>query len=523
VAVQGRTATAPTAAAEATTRAHQRATLSVAVMTAGPGARVTATLELLRPLAHEIIVAVDDRAPADVVEDVATVADRVVLYPFLDPVDRPLPWLFHECRSDWMLTLDDDEVPSVALLEALPSLLDDDRIVHYSLSRRWVYPDTGSYLDDEPWQPDYQPRLFRTDPRLIRFSDELHRPIVPRGPGRFVREPIWHLDAILRTREERRAKADRYEAMRPGMRASARALNYAFYVPESRPDARRSAVPGEERTLLELLLTAGRPASQARVEPGRVTREEIDARWPADRTRQSGELQLLQVPPSFAVEEERAVDVRVRNTSAHPWQWGRASLPTVRCAAWWDDDDLATAIWTPLPSPVAPGESVVVPVHVRAPSTPGSHRLHVDLVHEDVRWLGLDAVCTVVVRPRRRIAFLDPDPASIRDALAREPEVEPVVIGGGPGYGAAPSPAGFLLAQTRWLPAVFAVRAARFLLAVHSGAPLPRGGRAFLDVIASCDQLVVGASVAATRRERWTRTLILAAARLLHVPVTGGT
>lgn len=499
---------------------ESRVSLSVAVMTAGPGARVTATLELLRPLAQEIIVAVDDRTPHDVSADVATIADRVVSYPFLDPVDRPLPWLFSECRSEWMLTLDDDEVPSVALLEALPGLLDDDRIVHYSLPRRWVYPDTRTFLDDVPWQPDYQLRLFRTDPRLIRFSDDLHRPIVPRGPGRFVREPIWHLDTVLRTAEERRAKADRYEAMRPGMRAAARALNYAFYVPESRPDARLSPLPAADRTLLELLLGAERPTAAAHAEAARVTREEIDAFWPAHRSCQSGELHVLAEPRPFAADEERAVDVLVRNTGTETWQWGRAALATVRCASWWDDDDRTSAIWTPLPSALAPGEEMVAPVHVRAPSTPGPHRLHIDLVHEDVRWLEIDAECGVLVRPRRRVAFLDPRPEAVRELLARDPEVEPVVIGDGLGYPAAPSPAGFLLAEARWFPAAFVLRATRFLLAARTRAPLPRSGREFLDLLASCDELLLGEATPATRRECWLRGLIRSAARLNGVRVT---
>src|SRR4051812_12316826 len=102
---------APEAAPAAVERANSRVSLSVAVMTAGPGPRVAAILQLLRPFAQEIIVAVDDRAAPEVFEDVSTVADRVVAYPFAEPVDRPLPWLFELCSGEWMLTLDDDEVP----------------------------------------------------------------------------------------------------------------------------------------------------------------------------------------------------------------------------------------------------------------------------------------------------------------------------------------------------------------------------------------------------------------------------
>jgi inositol phosphorylceramide mannosyltransferase catalytic subunit len=53
---------------------------------------------------------------------------------------------------------------------------------------------------------------------------------------------------------------------------------------------------------------------------------------------------------------------------------------------------------TPLPAPVRRGESAIVPVAVAAPEEPGRYRLHLDLVHEHVRWLeaGLDVRVDVV-------------------------------------------------------------------------------------------------------------------------------
>lgn len=516
---------APEAAPATAERANSRVSLSVAVMTAGPGPRVAAILELLRPVAQEIIVAVDDRAQAEVFEDVSTVADRVIAYPFAEPVDRPLPWLFELCSGEWMLTLDDDEVPSVALLDALPSLCADDRIVHYSLSRRWVFPDAETYLDEPPWQPDYQPRLFRNDRRLIRFSDQLHVPIIPRGPGRFVREPIWHLDTLLRTREQRLAKAHRYEEMRAGMRAGGRSLNYAFYVPELRPDARLTPLPPEERTLVDLVLSARRPDVPAVCEIEAVTRAEIDAHWPRQEL-EDGRIELAgQVAPFFAG-EERALDIVVHNTGEQTWQWGRATLRTVRCATWWDEETRTTALWTPLPSPIAPGESAVVPVHACAPPEPGRHTLHVDLVHEGVRWFGCELAAEIEVRERRRVAFLGASDDAVRELLAAEPDVEPIVLAAEPntgGYAEAPSPWRYLAEDT---PAgrlpfalTFALRGLRLLLAVRSGDQLPRGGRGFLDTIASCERLVVVAQPGATRRERVAAALVVATARLLAVPV----
>src|SRR6185369_493075 len=69
---------------------------SVNLMTRGPGERVAAMLSLFRGIADEILVALDDRAGPEVEEPLAAVANRVVRYPYADPVDRPLAWLHAE-------------------------------------------------------------------------------------------------------------------------------------------------------------------------------------------------------------------------------------------------------------------------------------------------------------------------------------------------------------------------------------------------------------------------------------------
>src|SRR5438093_666212 len=69
----------------------------------------------------------------------AAVADRVIRYPYAEPVDRPLAWIHSECRGDWVLTIDDDEIPSRGLLDALASLAAATDVTHHWLPRRWLY------------------------------------------------------------------------------------------------------------------------------------------------------------------------------------------------------------------------------------------------------------------------------------------------------------------------------------------------------------------------------------------------
>ncbi|MEP6812168.1 MAG: hypothetical protein ABI990_04185 [Actinomycetota bacterium] len=500
-------------------------------MTAGPGPRVAALLDLLERVADEIVVAVDDRADSSVRRDLATVADRVIVYPYLEPVDRPLPWLFEQCRCEWAFALDDDEVPSQALLESLPQLLADERIGHYSIPRRWLYPDSGTYLDDAPWRPDYQLRLLRTDPRLTRFSSDLHRPIVATGPGRFLATPLWHLDAVLRTFDERRAKAWRYEHARPGLRVGAFALNFAFYLPETRREPRLGAVPSVDQELIEAVLAAGAPAGPARADVITVTRSEIDARWPQAETEpQTGTLELLEEPQTLRSGERRTIDVRVRNTGHTAWPWGGDCAPAVRLGVRWfengDRELLGAGLWTTLPAPIDPDEDDVVPVHLHAPDRLGRYRAVIDLVEEHVRWFDASIGFPVLVLPRRRVAIAGYAEAVAQVATVLEslPEVEPVVLRRSPqiapdGHPEASDCRSYLFDDTPHSRLLFGAvvvwRSARLL------AGSPRRAHEFVDTIRGCTLFVaVGHDCPPQRRERWALALARWKARALGVPVS---
>jgi hypothetical protein len=518
-----------------------RSSLAVICVTRGPGPRVAALLDTLRPAANEIVVALDDRADPDVRADLAAVADRILLYPYLDPVDRPLPWLFEQCRMDWVLSIDDDEIPSLALIEALPTLCAARDVTHYSLPRRWLFPDLGTYLDDAPWRPDYQLRLVRTDARFIRFSDEFHRPIAAAGPGRFLELPLWHVDTIIRSHEQRLEKARRYEQTRPGMRVGARALNFAFYVPEARVDAPLAAVPAGDRALIETVLSGRMPGGSERAEVMRATREEIDAYWPSSApAAQAGTLELLERPAQLIAGEQRTIDVRVRNSGEAGWPWGWDCTPEVRLGSRWFTDDgveiTATQMRSALAAPLGPGQSDVVPVHVLAPERPGRYRVEIDLIHEHVRWFGVGISYSLLVEPRRRIAVMGGAEAvaEVAKLLEAAPELDPVVVrafgpSGRDGYAEEWGVREYLLGAT---PAnrgafILTVAARTLRLAAVVGAmrlgrkpSLPRGGGEFLTALGR-SRLLVFADLDSPpwARELWRVAVSVYAARALNVPV----
>ena len=400
-------------------------TLSVNCMTRGPADRVAAMLGLFRRVADEIVVAVDDRAGSEVEAALASVADKILRYPYEEPVDRPLAWIHAQCSGEWALTVDDDEIPSQGLLDALPELAAARDVTHYWVPRRWLYPTPDRYLDARPWRPDYQPRLVLNDPRVLAFSAETHVPVAAIGPSRYLDLPLYHLDTVVNSLEAREAKAARYERLHPGKRVAGRPLNEAFYLPERRDPPTRDVPPGD------LVLIAGVLAAPP---PAPVTphvevaeREAIDRFWTGGALPEyEARLSLLEEVPPLRAGTLEAVDVRVENLGGRAWRWGG----DIRLGSRWRDGGrVIEGEHRALPADLPPGGSLIVPLPL-VPPEPGRWTLEADLVHEHVRWFERPLRAEVVVEPRRLVAVLDPGSEDGLSAILEslEPEEEPLVL-----------------------------------------------------------------------------------------------
>src|SRR5215203_2992514 len=97
-------------------------TISFCICTRGAAARARALLELVRPVVDEIVVGVDDSDDHGTMEACADLADRRLSFASTGVPCRPIGWILRQCSGDWILRLDDDEVPSARLLEELPAL-----------------------------------------------------------------------------------------------------------------------------------------------------------------------------------------------------------------------------------------------------------------------------------------------------------------------------------------------------------------------------------------------------------------
>lgn len=376
-----------------------RPTLSVCTLTGDPGPRVAAALELLRPVADEIVVAADSRAGAEQLDAYASVADRLIRLE-VDYHDRHLAWLHAQCSGDWILRVDGDEVVSPGLAAALPDLIADRRVLQYLFPRRWLYPDARHWLAELPWRPDYQLRLVRND-GLMRFSGRHHSSAVPLRPARYLELPLYHLDLLAKDERERRAKVADYQDLTDPLEApGGEEINRAYYLPEDRPSAATEAVPPEDAAAIEAVLTAGRPREGASgpVDVPVVSLADSDRHlvWRAfDEGGYAADAQLMEGPVRMRPGERRPVHVRFVNRGTETWPWDAELGPLVR-ASYRVRNDRGTVVVengprTPFPSDVAPGESTIVPLDTVAPVLPGRYVLEPDVVHEDVRWFGCRA------------------------------------------------------------------------------------------------------------------------------------
>lgn len=442
-------------------------TLSVCCLTRGPTVRVASQLALLRDVADEIVVGLDTSVDADHARPLQDVADVVVRYPYADPVDRPVGWVHSLCTRDWILWVDDDEIPSAALVGSVRDVVADRSVTHCYVPRRTLWRDAATVLTGPPWVPDFQLRLVQNDPRVVWFPGITHWPIQATGPHRFLETPLYHTDLLLSPVERRRAKVRFYEAAIPGRRVAGLPMNDAYFLPEDRDDVRVEPIdPADRETVARILALEPSPEARPPATPIRVaSREEVDAHWhgaPAGDEMYRGSIDLLEEVAAFALGEQRGVVVRVENHGTHVWPPGGVGWPAIRVAYRWLDGDgavgVADGLRTPLPAALAPGDSLVVPAEVLAPPVSGRHTLVLDLLHEHVRWFGCEVSASVEVRPALCLAILgeDEDAATAAAATLAEvaPSVRPLLLSGEPerttelhGYRAAPDARSYVLSS----------------------------------------------------------------------------
>ncbi len=403
--------------------ARRRRTLSVLCVTKDPGPQVACILEALRDVADEIIVAVDSRIDPDILGCYASAADRFTRFEW-EASDHELPWAFAQCAGDWVLKLDGDEVPSQALIDALPELVDARDVVQYWLPYRCLFPDATTWLSGWPYSNFWINRLTRADAALLWHSGLSHTSVEPLPPGRYVDAPFYHLDCVVSTAEERSAKLARYFALaRDTTDLIKERWHVPFYLPERYPDLELSPVPDFDQERLSAVVAARvKPETPTPADwpAALATGAEINGHWPERELAESAYAASVDYANATGVfaGEDAPAHVRVTNEGTETWPGGAERKPLVRLGHRWIDAGGKTLPELPrtmFPAAVHPGETVIVPVFLAPPTIPGTYVLELEVVHEFVRWFGDPLRVEVDVLPRDA----DPTVALLRDAPER--------------------------------------------------------------------------------------------------------
>lgn len=375
------------------------ATLSVCCLTSDPGARVAAIMRQLRPIASEIVVAVDSRIDPQRLGRYARAADRLLRYEFVDSALQALPWMARQCSGDWILLIDGDEVPSPGLLERIPRLIEAGEMFQYWMPCRWVYPDADSYIAQPPWHFT-SPRLVRNDPTALWHAGVSHTPFQPVFPAEQIEEAIYHLSLVVDEVALRQAKIDRYLGIASSHSRDVIEVDVpAYYMPERDRRFGIEPVPvpeGDRAAIAEILGATGEEL--AGPPPNEVplwTWEMIQRSWPRRQLAEEdcrGAIEPFEQAPRLQAGERRQLTVRVRNEGRETWP-GMEREPWIRVAHRWRDGARARPGetngdgkgWsaTSLPASLAPGTQALVPLAVEAPRGPGERVLELELVHED--------------------------------------------------------------------------------------------------------------------------------------------
>lgn len=322
-------------------------TLSSIVNTCGgiPFGHLRDLVRQLEALSDEVILFVDDIAPADFLAEARLLCRDTRTLKHRDSPQQFVAEMLAQCGCDFILRLNHDELLSPNWTRAfLDFVMADRRVNSYWIARKWLVDKQGRYISSPPHFPDYQARLTRNLPSIVRAPVLLHDATLVDGDHGWISSHVLlHYDLVWASRVEREAKVQRYKTIRPEHSCA------EYYLYEDR-----------EHTVSE----------------------------PDEAGPLAGQVWLLDQPESMVAGREYSLRLVLHNTNGRVWT--SQATPPVRIAYHWfteDEPDREALVWNGSRTELRAGEGLSqCVVQVRAPDRPGRYLLQIDLVEEGVAW-----------------------------------------------------------------------------------------------------------------------------------------
>jgi glycosyltransferase involved in cell wall biosynthesis len=205
-------------------------TLSIALITQNERFDARRWLANMSPVADELLIvdggSTDDRRAILGADPKTRIVERT-----FDNFTNQKNFAFSQCRSDWILMVDSDELLSDRLREAIPGLIGAWCLDYWKILRIWLVSlDPPRYVRSHHLVSDYEIRLFRNKPNFRYPTGRGVHHIFDketRGRGKKYRGgAILHLDFVFNDRAAREAKVAKYARMDP--ESHARGLNAGY-------------------------------------------------------------------------------------------------------------------------------------------------------------------------------------------------------------------------------------------------------------------------------------------------------
>jgi hypothetical protein len=321
-------------------------------------------MDEVRKVFDDLVIFVDEkRVTPGTMKRASKLATRLYQYKADTWYQWDLAAMVRQCESDWVFLIERDEQLSPEWRDgAWRRLLENTDITHFWIPRRWNVSG-NKFLPVEPWWPDFQLRLFRSNTPGTTFPDRLHDTIYVPGPGARLRSlALNHHVLWLCPRHVREERMQYYEQLRPGGALGHYYLYENYRVPEvplpagAAVDLTREVIRMERLTPEEILKIS--------LEVSAVPREigASEMFWPCARVTNHLDRAICNAPP-------------------HPVRLGYH---------WLEKSARQMVLFEGARSGLFPGtEANDVEQHemtILAPEQPGEYILQTTMVQEGVNW-----------------------------------------------------------------------------------------------------------------------------------------
>lgn len=161
-------------------------------------------------LGARLVIGADGQAAADLCEPYA---DRLLVQRSQGYLESVINQAVECCQGEYVLRIDDDELPSMGMVEWLQS----GAFVTWDawlFARMNLWGDGRVFVANDPLWPDMQMRLARRE--LSGGWCGIHSRCPAAERAVFSRQVIVHYKFLVRSMAEREQMAARYDALRPG-------------------------------------------------------------------------------------------------------------------------------------------------------------------------------------------------------------------------------------------------------------------------------------------------------------------